>query len=298
MAETFVPRQMREDDGTETGEGLLQAVLATPDDVAPRLEYADWLRARGNPRGELIFVQCALARLGQEEGGAERGPLLRRESELLRKHRRAWLEPIFGKRSKDCELERGFVWRVTMRAAEVAENLEAIRRVEPVRSVRVTNADLAPLVASRAAGLVRALDLRNVQLGARWARPLFEAETFTSLEELDLVLCHLGRKGAAEIEAAAPERLPALHTLHLANNALGDEGAAILARAPILANLRVLHLGMNGIGLDGARALVASPHLDHIERLVLWANPLTERGVRELRARFHLRLFADPDWET
>lgn len=41
---------------------FLDAILAAPDDDAPRLVFADWLQQRGDPRGELITVQCALER--------------------------------------------------------------------------------------------------------------------------------------------------------------------------------------------------------------------------------------------
>ncbi|MBA3541481.1 MAG: TIGR02996 domain-containing protein [Deltaproteobacteria bacterium] len=41
---------------------LIAAVAEAPDDDAPRLVYADWLMERGDPRGELVALQCALAR--------------------------------------------------------------------------------------------------------------------------------------------------------------------------------------------------------------------------------------------
>lgn len=41
---------------------LLAAVLAAPDEDGPRLVLADHLIERGDPRGELIVVQCRLAR--------------------------------------------------------------------------------------------------------------------------------------------------------------------------------------------------------------------------------------------
>jgi uncharacterized protein (TIGR02996 family) len=47
-----------------TGEQLLAAILAAPDDDAPRLAYADWLDEHGEPeRASFIRVQCKLARL-------------------------------------------------------------------------------------------------------------------------------------------------------------------------------------------------------------------------------------------
>lgn len=65
---------------------LLEAVLANPEDDAPRLVYADSLLEAGDPRGELINVQVRVARL--ERDGAITTPeyraLWRRERELLR----------------------------------------------------------------------------------------------------------------------------------------------------------------------------------------------------------------------
>jgi uncharacterized protein (TIGR02996 family) len=46
------------------GTTLLGAVLAAPDDDAPRLAYAGWLAAHGQPdRAELIRAQIELARI-------------------------------------------------------------------------------------------------------------------------------------------------------------------------------------------------------------------------------------------
>jgi uncharacterized protein (TIGR02996 family) len=56
---------------------LRAAVYAVPDDDAPRLVLADYLLERGDPRGELIHVQCAIARGDTSEA------LLAREQELL-----------------------------------------------------------------------------------------------------------------------------------------------------------------------------------------------------------------------
>ncbi len=57
---------------------LRAAVYAAPDDDAPRLVLADYLRERGDSRGELIHVQCAIARGDHSE------VLLAREQALLR----------------------------------------------------------------------------------------------------------------------------------------------------------------------------------------------------------------------
>jgi uncharacterized protein (TIGR02996 family) len=41
--------------------GLLQAILASPDDPAHRLIYADWLEDHGDPRGDYLRMELALA---------------------------------------------------------------------------------------------------------------------------------------------------------------------------------------------------------------------------------------------
>lgn len=65
---------------------FIDAILAAPDDDAPRLVYADALIERGDPRGELITVQCARARLEREgkRGSAEDFRLWEREDQLRR----------------------------------------------------------------------------------------------------------------------------------------------------------------------------------------------------------------------
>ena len=56
-----------------TGEELLRAVLAHPEDAARRLVYADYLQHHDDPQGELIALHCRLASL--PAGDALRGDL-------------------------------------------------------------------------------------------------------------------------------------------------------------------------------------------------------------------------------
>jgi uncharacterized protein (TIGR02996 family) len=48
-------------------EPFLRAILAAPDDEAPRLIYADWLEERGDLRGEYLRLACALASLTEDD---------------------------------------------------------------------------------------------------------------------------------------------------------------------------------------------------------------------------------------
>jgi uncharacterized protein (TIGR02996 family) len=68
---------------------LIQVILSTPHDDAPRLIYADWLEERGDCRGEYLRVQCQLARTWSYEN--QPASLLARAAELRRELDPAWL---------------------------------------------------------------------------------------------------------------------------------------------------------------------------------------------------------------
>ena len=62
---------------------LLAQVYEHPEDDGPRLIYADWLSAQGEPLGEFILLQCMRARAGEQQPG-------RRELELWERFRYKW----------------------------------------------------------------------------------------------------------------------------------------------------------------------------------------------------------------
>jgi uncharacterized protein (TIGR02996 family) len=83
---------------------LIAACVAAPDDDAPRLVWAD---AVGGERGELVVIQCKLAR--GDMSPAETGLLLARQDELLRTHGKAWSGFDGVKGARNCAYRRGFV---------------------------------------------------------------------------------------------------------------------------------------------------------------------------------------------
>ncbi len=82
---------------------LLAAVLAAPESDDARLVYADALSERGDLRGELIAVQCGLAR------APDNRELLAREKELLDAHGKQWLGELSKLVMTDHRFERGFL---------------------------------------------------------------------------------------------------------------------------------------------------------------------------------------------
>lgn len=87
-----------------TREALLAAVYADPDADGPRLVYADWCLARGDPHGELIAFQLA------ERDRPLRLEAVQRERELVEAHRQRWLAPIWDAlHAPSLRFERGFL---------------------------------------------------------------------------------------------------------------------------------------------------------------------------------------------
>ena len=114
---------------TETEAALVDAVLAVPEDDAPRLVYADYLSARNDPRGELIIVQCAVKRL--EAQGLTCTPEFR-----AAERRRRELEPAFAKMNGlTVSFDRGFLSYVRLRdIVELRERVDMLAR-HPIRQL-------------------------------------------------------------------------------------------------------------------------------------------------------------------
>ena len=154
-----------------TRQCLLQAVLDSPDNDAPRLIYADWLDERGEPeRAEFIRIQCELAApilvakedlLSETHPGEasakaavrvrpKRDELLRRERQLLESFGPAgnnvwyWmgsahrLVPDGASWDMHVEFRRGFVRAVTCTEKACLQHIDAIRKESPLRSVTLT----------------------------------------------------------------------------------------------------------------------------------------------------------------
>ncbi|HEU0036238.1 MAG TPA: TIGR02996 domain-containing protein [Kofleriaceae bacterium] len=117
-----------------TGDELLSAIDADPDDDAARRVYADWLLDQGDSRGELIHLQ--LAPVHDE-------PRIRT---LIEQHRDALLGS-FSAIARAFEIRRGFVAAVTIDASDVARaDRVAVARLEELDVTGVVEADLLELL--------------------------------------------------------------------------------------------------------------------------------------------------------
>src|SRR5262245_9393769 len=103
--------------------GFLARIRELPDDDGPRLIFADWPDEQGDPRGECIRVQVALARLPEHD--RRRLKLARIERDLLTRFADVWAEPIRGLATGPV-FRRGFVEEVKVTARQFLAHPDAL----------------------------------------------------------------------------------------------------------------------------------------------------------------------------
>lgn len=174
---------------------LLDAIVAAPDDDAPRLVYADWLGDRGDDRGEVIALACLDAKHLLEH--ADRARL----NALLQTNEAQWLGPV-AQVAQGRRWVRGFLEECTLaRAAPgvVEPALEhpawsLVRTLHAGRAFLATG-DLVRLVAQRALRSLEALvvdgEVAQALAGsdaARAARPTLKRLTVVAHADPGLAL--------------------------------------------------------------------------------------------------------------
>jgi uncharacterized protein (TIGR02996 family) len=299
-------------------DAFLHDILAHPDDDAPRLIYADWLDEHGDPRGEFIRVQCALAQLSDED--PHRWPLQQREQELLREHEAKWLPKDGG---SACVFRRGFVEECTLIPQDFLSAAERLFEQTPLQHVCLRERTYSALSARVFEGFglqhvaqsphlarLRGLSLSfEFPLSSQELRTLSESPYLDHLTDLKLcvfnleddalntwekallrpTLRRLDLSGSGGVNApflhalAQTPRLANLRFLSLARTTLGSDNLPILANSPVLTNLRELNLNDNVLSHEAATVLAGSRLLPQLETLHLDSNLLGDAGALALR---------------
>jgi uncharacterized protein (TIGR02996 family) len=207
-------------------DAFLRAVIADPEDDAPRLIYADWLDEHGqSARAELIRLQCARARWPDDDSYPAQ--LMEREAHLLLAYARDWGAPVSGL-TLSYHFGRGFIEHVMCDMLTFLEHYDELFRVAPVRHLALRNAGRAHLRLGKCPHLSRLLTL-------------------------DLSYNRLRDEGPAYL--ATSPYLKGLIALDLTRARVGDEGARALARSPYLRSLESLCLRENPITEQGRSLL-------------------------------------------
>ncbi|MER2562162.1 MAG: TIGR02996 domain-containing protein [Myxococcaceae bacterium] len=235
------------------------AVLAAPDDDAPRLVFADLLTGHGDPRGEFIALQCRLAATPDDDA---RRALRIAENKLLAAHEAKWTADFFDVakstpfRKVKVVFHRGFLEEATL-PIDALDDLEPLFQAAPLlRRLRFDSPGFTgqthapPTLAGRLSSPrlrnVRALDLRLPAGGDAVA--------------LELAQCpHLGGLHTLHLEATSwpiPDFPTPVFSGLPASHRLGPRGAAALAASAHLKGLRDVKLASNALGAAGVKALL------------------------------------------
>jgi uncharacterized protein (TIGR02996 family) len=243
---------------------LVAGIVAAPDDDAPRTVYGDWLLDRGDPRGDLLIAQCALARADADDRPiAETGPLRDRVRALIASHGASWLDAPFAITAGYYELRRGMVEHVELMQGDV--DAIALRDAAPILRSFAGSHSLAPAMFAAA----RVLPIDQLQLvGATELdvvrRGCTALDRLTSLELRKVrgsVVPHhveVGRLDRLEIQLVAAQ-----------------PGQAVLDRIAV-AQPRLRHLGLANLTLADLSPIAALPlaslELAHLADVPLPAN--------------------------
>jgi uncharacterized protein (TIGR02996 family) len=285
-----------------TQDAFLQAIIANPDDDAPRLIYADWLDEHGqSERAEFIRAQIELARPPAPRTRTRRRELERRVKALWKRHGADWARERGGGSDRLPDWERGFCAQYgtadfTTLAAELPRRLAEA----PIRHValwRTTREDVSQLVSLPLLSGLHSLTL--FAAGLNWndalllhdddVRLLTECPYLARLEALDLTQHRIGPEGLHHIAHATA--LPALRDLALYGNRCGDDALLVIARSPLAARLRKLHTSASRdapLTAAGARVLATTPAFRHLRVLNLDNTDIGDAGAKRLADAAHL----------
>jgi uncharacterized protein (TIGR02996 family) len=277
---------------SDAGErGILEAILAAPEEDGPRLVFADWLEEHGDPdRAEYIRLQIRHSQTKQYSPVWQE--MRERIEDLHKRHGRRWLVGFPAWATENVQFRRGFPADVQLHVDVFLASAEGLARLMPLEGARLrvqSVRDVERLARHPALGRLRKLDMTlSRELNAESMEILARSPYLSRLVCLDVSGENIGDDGAAHLARAA---LPALRELDLTSTGLGPEGLRALCSAPFGGQLTELRLGHNPLVSGALDFLTSTPALEllhlHVCRLVdadmeaLARVPLTR--LRDLR---------------
>lgn len=281
---------------------LLKEVVNHPDQMEPRLVLADWYEENGNPRGELIRVQCQMSEMHWADPGYSEMEEV--EDRLLKKYRSKWLkelpkwknvtwgnyESVFNQDVWDegrRYFKRGFVESASVR------DLKTFRaNLANLKSSVVSFVSLSGANTRGSYDLLKKVpNLRGVSIPSysdnfnpEWLNDFPQRENLSALE-----LTGQGIGGSdSDWNGLFELELPSLSALDLSSNTFGTLPAMKrFLKWGSLENLRWLNLGLTDLcGDDGPDPKIISTlakegKLKDLCSLSIWGNDLGDRFIKE-----------------
>jgi uncharacterized protein (TIGR02996 family) len=262
---------------------LLAEVIAHPDDDAPRLALAAWLRGRDDARAEFITLQCELARLDEDDPRWDQHQLRCRE--LLGANHDAWTRELcMGRRDEETRFRRGFVYSVDVAPYNFLGAEPHLMAHAPVEMLRFIRSHRRHTQESAVPELLALPSLRRIRR-LEW-HPSVAPHVSAQLADCPhlggvrtLFIDHIDTDGLERLLASPA--LPQLEELGLVRT-LAPEGFARVAATDGAARLRRLHLHSNGGHVPGATVLAGSPAFDRLAELTLDGEVLDDAAVARL----------------
>ncbi len=294
---------------------FVEEIRRSPDDLIPRLIYADYLEDCGNPQGEFIRVQCELSEM--PPGTSGRSDLLNRERELLDQYCDEWLQPVRDLGAEGVSIhsfERGLLERVRISAADFLNNGSQLCSIAPalcslqLRHILDLGSDVLRIALPEQISM---LDLSANGLTADWldrhsgalasdhvtsvslqfnrlggpssSVSLFSSACWPALKAISLG----GNQLVAEnlsFPADPGGGFNSLRNLDLRQNPFGDSGfERLFSQYRLPGQLR--HLNVSGCRISSIRPLVNCDQLPNLKELVIRQNRLRVEEWNELSSR-------------
>ena len=257
---------------------FLNQILTDPDDDRPRMVYADWLLGEGDPRGELIAVQCALARHAATcEDVGPLAPLELRARTLLKTYGKSWTIDAETRLKYWGEFgfRRGFIEALTFNGG-YHDTYEKVREAAPLlRALAVAGID--ELAGSPALEGIEELTIRSGFPKVRELDALAKSPHIAKLRRLGFVYANPSQREIFSL-VALPLQLDELSMGFYGEPFYGRLMLEHLAKTPhrrSLRTLRIRWLRRLGIIRELGNAL---PNLEtlHLENADLTADDIHE----------------------
>ncbi|MFT5527418.1 MAG: hypothetical protein ACI9HK_005400 [Pirellulaceae bacterium] len=288
-------------------QSFLREIIKDPDNDDPRLIYADYLEETGDPLGELIRIQCDLAKMtGDDRNYAV---LEKRQFALLKKHKSRWLGAI-AEMTRIAKIYRGFVRDIVLGARQFIAHHRTLFQLAPIRNatvVKVSSKSFKEFAECESLARLDSLKLSDVPLETAEFRKLFESPYLTRLKRFSVgvygtnvgiyhvigksrlaeEVCELELSGNAMqsegmVALLQESRFRQLETLSCDRNGIDNVGMVAIANTRCLTTLRTLHIGRSLIGPDGMAALANSANVTGLRTLTLNENYIQDSGLVDL----------------
>ena len=226
-----------------TREALERALSADPDDLATHAAYADYLIEQGDPRGDYIRLELALA--GNELTRGQRRNMNEAAYRLFEANHAAWLGPFDRDPlpASGLQLRYGWVESIDLRRAshELVDLFLDDPRFGLLRHLTVSDMARLPLYPDLIGRLargpsqhtLRSLSFQYAGLGDDGVARLLDGPLLDRLNTLEIVGCDVTDDGAQLL--AADPRVPKLARFSLEGNLLSPIGIAALAEVGVAA---------------------------------------------------------------